>query len=228
MGHLERKRVKKENAAPQLKSVSMIPPQRLTDDNKSASELKSDLVYFFSTFPENLKSLRNTYKKLASMSMPVVKRFHRRVVAMLDPSGSDKLKQGGSKTGVVIDAEEYIKRRVNEIMIEKAMNNFNPQQMNPVAPSSEEEKQNSDFDVGNYEIKKNQSGMLQAQREPVYKFIPTTAEPPKDYISVKRKGRRNLSLPPTKKRTLVTNAKKEMRNDPFIDKTSSRRLKLLY
>ena len=83
------------------------------------------------------------------------------------------------------------------------------------------------MDVGNYEIKKSARGKLAAQREPIYKYIPP-GQQPKDIVKERLRNRVRVKLPPSKKRTLATNAQERFSDDPFTEKSRSRRINLIY
>jgi hypothetical protein len=208
---------------PQFRAVDNIPESRLTTEEKDENQLKDDIRYFFKTFPDKLKRLNNSFKKLDGLNLLQLRRFHRRIVSLLNPSKKTGL---GTKTGVIIDAEEYIRQKVNEIMIDNALSQFRPEQLAPISEGNEDENKGDTKDVGSYEVKTNRSGKLTAQREPIYKYIPP-GEPPKDYIKERRRIFNKVKLP-SKKRTVVSGAKDRFNNDPFTEKTKSRRINLLY
>lgn len=211
-------------------STSNIPRERFTSDNKSMSQLIQDIIYFYNNFKQQLRPLASQLKTIFTpkgklkkgLKMPVVLRLHRRIVSILSPADA----QSGKRTGVVIDAEEYIKQRVNEIMIEKAMAQFNPEQLRPLEG---EDKKKGESDVGNYMIKKAPSGLLAAQREPIFKFIPTTSDAPKSAgYGSKSRTKAKVVLPSSKKRNLVTTARMELNNDPFLSKPKTTRINKLF
>lgn len=221
----EKKQVIKEADIPTYKSkADLIPDHMLTNQDKTEQELKNDINYFFVNFSDKLKALKNTYSKINQMKIIQLKRFHARIIGILDPNKKRDLNRAGEKTGVIIDAEEYIRRVVNQQMIDEALKKFNPEQMAPLAGDSDKKK-DSEMDVGNYEIKRAPSGRLASQREPVYKYIPSTAEPE---LPAYMRRRKLIELPKTKKRTVITTAKKEFKDDPFLTASKHKRINLIF
>jgi hypothetical protein len=166
------------------------------------------------------------YSKIDRMNKVQLKRFHARIVGILDPEKQNQLFKSGTKTGVVIDAEEYIKQRVNQIMIENAINQFQPTRLRTMNGTEDSSvKPNDISDIGNYEVKRAPSGKLAAQREPVYKYIPTSAEPE---VPAYRRRRSKVILPASKKRTLETTATREFNDDPFSERTTTKRINILF
>ena len=209
--------------------IDMIPPERLSNENKTEAQLRADIKYFMTTFGDQLKSFRSAYKKMSKMNKVNLKSFHARIVGRLDPK---KKSETSTKFGVVIDAEEYIRQRVNEVMIDNAMAQFSPEQLRPVATAEHEGEKKDSGDVGNYEIKRAPSGKLAAQREPIYKYIPTTADPEeekkRDAEPFFRRSLTRVKLPKSKKRTVATGAIRDFNDDPFLDKRRSKRINKLF
>ena len=208
--------------------VDQIPESRLNTDNKSQEELRADIRYFFSNFPKPLRNLKSQARNLNQMGLVQLQRLHKRIVNVLQPN---KIQMRGKKVGVVIDAEEYIKQKVGEVMISNAIKGYEIPNLQPLTTENENENEDEDVkDIGSYEVKRGPDGGLNAQKEPVYRFIPTTNEEELDEIAYdyesKRKPKR-MNLPKTKMRNQVVTGKRQVSANPFLKKQGSHRLNVL-
>ena len=156
---------------PQLKD--MIPPERLRVEGKDATQLREDILFFYRTFPNQLKTVKFDRK---NVNREYLERIHKRITAKLIGSGMPSSK---AQVGVVISGAEYIKDKLREIIMENSINGLSAQDLIVNIEGSTPDDGISD--IGAYEIKTAQDGKLSAQREPVYRFIPETQPklPPK-------------------------------------------------
>jgi hypothetical protein len=207
-------------------TIDQIPKSRLSSDNKSQDQLRSDINYFLKNFPTPLKNIKTQAKRLNKMGLVQLQRLHKRIVNILQPN---KMATSGEKVGVVIDAEEYIKRKVGEIMIDNAIKGYQIPNLQPVGDNIDN-KSDGTKDIGSYEIKVGPEGGLNSQKEPVYRYIPTTNEEGVNEIEYnyqsKRKPKR-MALPKTKMRNQVVTGKREVRTNPFLEKQGGHRLNVL-
>ena len=207
-------------------TIDQIPESRLSSDNKSQDQLRSDINYFLKNFPTPLKNIKTQAKRLNTMGLVQLQRLHKRIVNILQPN---KMATSGKKVGVVIDAEEYIKRKVGEVMIDNAIKGYQIPNLQPVGDNIDN-KSDGTKDIGSYEIKVGPDGGLNSQKEPVYRYIPTTNEEGVNEIEYnyqsKRKPKR-MSLPKTKMRNQVVTGKREVRTNPFLEKQGGHRLNVL-
>lgn len=195
--------------------IDMIPPERLSAENKTVAELKADIAYFKKTFPKELKGIKYNSK---TKSIEVLKRVHKQIVAKLM---AGKKEDTGKKIGIIISGSDFIKEKLKEIILENSINGLSAQDLLINVEGKEKEKVS---DVGTYEIKVAADGMPSAKKEPIYRYIPEEKQAP---IRLKRRPAR---IPPTatKYRGLEETAKKEVRNNPFAKKQPSIRLKYSY
>jgi len=207
-------------------TIDQIPESRLSSDNKSQDQLRSDINYFLKNFPTPLKNIKSQAKRLNKMGLVQLQRLHKRIVNILQPN---KMTTSGKKVGVVIDAEEYIKRKVGEVMIDNAIKGYQIPNLQPVGDNIDN-KSDGTKDIGSYEIKVGPDGGLNSQKEPVYRYIPTTNEEGVNEIEYnyqsKRKPKR-MALPKTKMRNQVVTGKREVRTNPFLEKQGGHRLNVL-
>jgi len=211
----------------QPRKIDSIPKNRLITENKDAATLRDDINYLFREFPDQLKNLNKNKKNIMKMSLPLLKKLHKRIVNILQPSPG--MQTSGKRIGVVIDAEAYITRKVNELLVNRATESFNLPNLEPIG-DDEEDRDPDVKDIGSYEIKRGPDGGLNSQKEPVYRYIPTTQddqveENNYDFES-KRKPKR-ISLPKTKMRNLTQTAKREVRENPFSSIQKGHRLTVI-
>ena len=191
-------------------SSQEIPSSRMSVDNKDIKQLINDINYFFKTYPTQLKNLNKFKNSLSSMNLEQLIRLHKRITSIIQPN-----KNEGKKIGVVIDAEEYITRKINELLVDKAVSSFQLPNLQPIG-ELETNKDPNKKDIGSYEIKRSQNGLLNSQKEPVYRYIPTTQPEQVDEFSYNFNTRnKRISLPKPKMRNLTQTAKREVKNNPF-------------
>ena len=215
-----------DNAQPT--SVDTIPDSRKSTDNKSETQLRSDINYFFNNFGSQLKSISSQQKSVAKMSKPMLIRLHKRILGILQPKQKGDL-DSSRKVGVVIDAEEYIKRKVNEVLIDNAMKGFQIPNLQPVG-NLDSKKDDETKDIGSYEVKRGPDGGLNSNKEPVYRYIPTTQDEEVKEINYdyeSRRGPKRLQIPKLQLRNRTTTAQREVRNNPFNKKQGGHRLNVI-
>ena len=206
------------------RKIDGIPADRLRSTGKSAEQLRNDINYFFREFPNELKNMNKMKKSLSKMTQAQLERFHKRIIGVLKPSD-----RGGKKVGIVIDAEEYIKRKMNELMVDKAVSDFKLPNLEPIG--SDTKKKDTDArDIGSYEIKRGEDGGLNSQKEPIYRYIPTTQDDQlaeNDYNYEQSRKPNRISLPKPKMRNLTQTAKREIRLNPFAERQSGHRINII-
>jgi len=207
-------------------TIDMIPDSRLASDNKSQGQLRSDIMYFFKNFPKPLINLRNAFRNIKKMNLEQLIRFHKRIVGILQPNRSGA--GDGKRVGVVIDAEEYIRKIVGETMISKAIEGYAIPNLAPIGGEAQDARDPETKDIGSYEVKRGPDGGLNSQKEPIYRYIPTTQdeavnESQYDYQT----GPKRLNLPPTKMRNRVQTGKRQVRQNPFLEVKKGHRLNVL-
>jgi len=146
--------------------VDLIPEERLSSEDKSVEQLKDDLDYFYINFPEKLRRI----KRISSNKLEPLKRFHKRVVAVLRGDKVEREKQ--KKMGIVIRGADYIKSALKEIILENSINGLSAENL---LVNIEGEPENLKDTAGSYEFKRSTvSGKDMADKMPVSRFIPTT------------------------------------------------------
>jgi hypothetical protein len=198
--------------------IDLIPPERLSSEFKSATELESDINYFFKTFPKQLENIKKTYSK-AKKTPQYLKRTHKRIVAILR-AGSKESKE---KVGVIIEGSEFIKDKLREIYLEEINKGLTAEDL---IMNVEKETAKDKSDIGFYEIKTGPSGKEHSQREPIYSKIPEGDEfDPKKEFS-KKPAR--LNTLPTEYRSRFTYENTLYENNPFTKPQSRIQLRKLY
>lgn len=191
--------------------IQPLPMERISTKNKSLAELLDDLKYFFNTYPDTLRRETEKYEKLDKMSMPLVERFHKRIVGKLyDP------KRSRERVGIILDAREYIAQQVNDILAKRATDGLKPEE---IVSITDPEKKPDVQDYGVFEVKEGRDGgEAFYRREPLYRLMPETNEKQVYPMEAKaKKGRLRVGPPPTKYNSLVQNAKVEFKQNPFTE-----------
>ena len=150
--------------------VDLIPPERLSSEDKSVEQLKSDIDYFYKNFSEKLKRI----KKTKSNNINVLKRFHKRIVALLRGDKVEKdinakrSEDEKKNIGIVIKGSDYIKDKLKEIILENSINGLSA---NDLLINIQADPTKQQTDAGSYEFKTNKaSGKTYAQGEPVFEI----------------------------------------------------------
>lgn len=161
-------------STPEPTLAELIPKERLTTDFKNVATLMKDINYFFETFPEPLKQIKNEFDKLTprkKANLMVLQRIHGRIVGTLQPEGS---KEATGKIGIVVDAEQYIEMKIREMIVSNRFANLTPAEVINVNEGVDTDKKKKAKDYGKFEIQPaKMGGKLFMQREPVYKAIPS-------------------------------------------------------
>ena len=217
----ERKRPKESSILDPtpVTSVDLIPNERRSAEFKTAKQLRSDIEFFFESFPDMLEKEMREYIRVNKTSKKELSRFHRKIMGKLQPSESVSPEQ--KKVGVVISADEYIKQAINKALIDAKMMSMNPADVVELSVKGADKKDDTES-YGSYEVKKSKSGKLSAQKEPIYRYVPKVNE------EAEREPRSSM-LRVKKRETLPQTAKRQVRNNPFLQRqTNSIRLKYLY
>jgi hypothetical protein len=182
-------------------------------DDLTVEEINKDLDYFYKTYGNRLKKL----KRIKSKNIEVLKRFYKRVLALLrvDKDKEDK------QIGIIIKGSEFIKNALKEIILENSIDGLTAKDL-LINIEGDEDKDKAD--AGKYEFKTNPStGKKYAQGEPVDRLIPTqdpkqVAEVHSDHTasSYKKKPSR-LQMPKTMFRSDVVTARKMVNSNPFLN-----------
>jgi len=218
----ERKRPKESSILDPtpVTSVDLIPNERRSAEFKTAKQLRSDIEFFFESFPDMLEKEMREYIRVNKTSKKELSRFHRKIMGKLQPSESISPEQ--KKVGVVVSADEYIKQAINKALIDAKMLSMNPADVVELSVKGEDKKDDTQS-YGSYEVKKSRSGKLAAQKEPIYRYVPKVNE------EQEREPRRSAGLQLRKRETLPQTAKRQVRNNPFLrTPNTSVRLKYLY
>lgn len=201
-------------------SVDLIPNERRSAEFKTAKQLRSDIEFFFESFPEMLEKEMREYIRVNKTSKKELARFHRKIMGKLQPSESISPEQ--KKVGVVISADEYIKQAINKALIDAKMMSMNPADVVELSVKGADKKDDTES-YGSYEVKKSKSGKLAAQKEPIYRYVPKVDE------EQEREPRRTAGLQLRQRETKPQTAKRQVRNNPFLQRhTNNVRLKYLY
>lgn len=220
---LNKQKISKIDTGEPVSTIDQIPKEKLSSDNKTDEQLKEDLTYFFGNFPKPLINLRKFFINMNKLNSQQLLRFHKRVVSILQPSQNNN---NGKKVGIVIDAEEYIRKIVGEAMIDKALAEYSLPNLEPINSNNNKDKNTQD--IGNYEVKRGPDGLLNSQKEPIYRYIPTTQEQNiegKQYNYKSSVSR--LSLPKSKMRNQVQTGKRQVRQNPFLKVQKGNRINVL-
>lgn len=203
-------------------AVDLIPPERLSSEDKTVQQLKDDIDYFYINFPEKLRRI----KKPRSSNLKVLQRAHKRIVAVLR---GDKVDRDAEKQiGVIIKGSDFIKDKLKEIILENSINGLSAEDL---LVNIEGEKDTEKPTAGNYEFKTNPvTGKEYAEGQPVSRLIPTT-EPAQ--VNTKqatyKKPVARIPMTKTMYRGKEVTAKKMVASNPFLDSRQPKiRLKYSY
>lgn len=203
-----------------VSSVDLIPNERRSAESKTAKQLRSDIEFFFESFPDMLEKEMREYIRVNKTSKKELSRFHRKIMGKLQPS--DSVSPDQKKVGIVISADEYIKQAINKALIDAKMLSMNPADVVELSVKGTDKKDDTES-YGSYEVKKSRSGKLAAQKEPIYRYVPKVNE------EQEREPRRSAGLQLRQRETKPQTAKRQVRNNPFLKRsTNNVRLKYLY
>ena len=193
--------------------VLEIPKERASAKGKSEAQLINDIEYFFKTYPEMLDKEKLQFKKIQMGKSPALRKkqlmeLHRRIVGKIGNVEDDK---ENKRIGIILNANKYLDDKINAILLQKLTEGLTPASLVvDVSGKTEEDKSKR---VGSYQITKGRSGLLNAQKAPIYRSIPSSND------SQMRKSKRPIELKtlPTQRWDEVNTAKKQVRLDPFIN-----------
>lgn len=216
----------------QPNKIDEIPNSRLSVDFKDKKELMEDIKYFFDNFGSVLKSEQSQYRSSNKNNIDVLKRIHKKIVGRLqvDKSKSNK------RMGVILSGDDFIKQKINEILLSKQMAGTNAKDLT-VDIESKEKKDSDVNDIGLYEVKTASGGREAYRREPVYRLMPSENDPfqnQRDDRDTKDRYQRlntdeRLSKIKTKPRSRIDGYRRQAKANPFIKlKSDNRRLKYLF
>ena len=203
-------------------AVDLIPPERLSSEDKTVQQLKDDIDYFYINFPEKLRRV----KKISSNNLQVLQRFHKRVVALLR---GDKVDRDAEKqVGVIIKGESYIKDVLKEIILENSINGLSASDL---LVNIEGEPNVEKPSAGDYEFKVNPTtGKEFADAQPVSRLIPTTDPQQTDAMKATyKKPISRIPMPKTMYRGPEVTARNQVAANPFLEARQPKiRLKYSY
>ena len=198
---------------PETTLFSRIPKERLGTTGKTDQQLREDIIYFYRTFPNELKTVKFDPRRKNRKYLEFI---HRRLESKLRGTPGE---EGDKKIGIVISGSDFIKDKLKEIIMENSIQGLSASDLiiNIEGTSADAQRE----DAGAFEIKRAPDGKPAAEREPIYRLIPETQpeKPP-------RKGK--IPTPVTKYRTPAQTAKRQFANDPFRSKQRTIKLKCLY
>ena len=203
--------VKEINDIPQ--DVLAIPKERASAKGKSEEQLIDDIEFFFKTYPEMLDKEKVQFNKIQRGKSPALRKkqlmeLHRRIVAKIGNIEDDK---ENKRIGIILNANKYLDDKINAILLQKLTEGLTPASLVvDVSGKTDEDKSKR---VGSYQITKGRSGLLNAQKAPIYRSIPSS----NDSQMRKSKGPIKLKTLPTQRWDEVNTAKKQVKTDPFID-----------
>ena len=193
--------------------VLAIPKERASTKGKSEEQLINDIEYFFKTYPDMLDKEKAQFNKIQRGKSPALRKkqlmeLHRRIVGKIGKIEDDK---ENKRIGIILNADKYLDNKINAILLQKLTEGLTPASL--VVDVSDKTKTDSSKRVGSYQITKGRSGLLNAQKAPIYRSIPSTND------SQTRKSKRPIELKtlPTQRWDEVNTAKKQVRLDPFIN-----------
>ena len=194
--------------------IRAIPKERGSTTGKTEAQLKDDINYFFKTYPDMLKKQKGQFMTILRGKSPALRKkqlieLHRRIVGLV---GSVEDKDIGKKIGIVLNADKYLDDKINAILLSKITQGMTAGSL--VVNVTDKTKDDKSKRIGSYQITKGRSGLLNAQKAPVYRSIPSTND------SQDRRSNRPIKLKtlPTQRWDEVNTAKKQMRLDPFEPK----------
>ena len=207
-------------------AIDSIPPARLSSSFKTVAELNSDIRYFLKNFASILKPEAAAYKKLDKKSLPLLIRFHSRIVGKLSPSVNSET---GRKIGVVLDAKAYIESEVKRLMQESTFSQMRPDDV-VVDVGQNDPEQKDVKDIGDFEVKRSADGGLSSRRESIYRYAPTEGDPAvglQGKSAKQKKKPRRLNMLPAEQINQSTTAQRLVKQNPFL-RSDRRTNRLIY
>jgi len=198
--------------------VLAIPKERASAKGKSEEQLINDIEYFFNTYPDMLDKEKIQFNKIQRGKSPALRKkqlmeLHRRIVGKIGNIEDDR---ENKRIGIILNANKYLDNKINAILLQKLTEGLTPSSL--VVDVSGKSEQDKSKRVGSYQITKGRSGLLNAQKAPIYRSIPTSNKS----ITQMKKSNRPIKLKtlPTQRWDEVNAAKKQVRLDPFIEENA--------
>ncbi len=206
-----------------------IPPVRLVTKGKSSKDLLEDINFFIKNFPKQLENEKEILGRIDKNKITDVRKLHARIVGKVRPSESKRNSKDGSKVGVVVNADSYIREKLKEILQEQTFSNLRPADV-VIDVGSKPTKESDSKDYGSFEVKSNAMGGLYAQREPIYRYLPSENDPnvgEKDLSIMEKKKPKRLELQKPKSWNIRNSTIRNYKKDPFKSKQKTMRLNYL-
>lgn len=203
--------------------LSKIDESRFSTQFKTLAQLNEDIKYFISNFGNVLgKTLIEEYNKINKQNLAQVRRLHGKMSGVLQ---TDKKKE--VKIGIIIDADEYIREKINMVIAQNATSGLKASGL--IINVEGETIKEGDKSIGNFDVRKARlGGSLAYQREPVYRFIPKSDPQNVDLEERKKPTGRGIQMLGTKRIDLVSTARRQRANDPFAKSRNPIKLKYIY
>ena len=208
---------------PKETKLSKIDESRFSTQFKTIAQLNEDIKYFISNFGNVLgKTLIEEYNKINKQNLAQVRRLHGKISGVLQ---TDKKKE--IKIGIIIDADEYIREKINMVIAQNATTGLKASGL--IINVEGQETKEGDKSIGNFDVRKARlGGSLAYQREPVYRFIPKSDPQDIDLKERKKPSGRGIQMLGTKRIDLVSTAIRQRANDPFAKSRNTIKLKYIY
>ena len=206
-----------------------IPPIRLVTKGKSINDLLEDIDFFIKNFPKQLEKEKEILGRIDKSNITDVRKLHSRVVGKVRPTVDKKNSKEGTKVGVVVNADTYIREKLKEILQEQLFTNLRPADV-VIDVATKPSKESDSKDYGTFEVKSNAMGGLYAQREPIYRYIPSENDPnvgEKDLSRMEKKKTKRLELQKPKSWNIRNSTIRNYKKDPFKSKQKTTRLNYL-
>ena len=206
-----------------------IPPERLGTRGKTAKELLNDIEYFFKNFSSQLTREKEFFKNVDKSNIDQLRELHNRIVGKLAPKEQE---QKNKKIGIVVDADQYIREQLKKILQEQTFSSLRPADVVIDVGNKAAEGRNPDTkDFGDFAVKRTVDGGLAAQREAIYRYMPSendVAVGEKDKTAKQRKKPNRLTMLNPRLNNKRTNAIKMNVDNPFRAPQKTIKLKYLY
>ena len=206
-----------------------IPPVRLVTKGKSSKDLLNDIDFFIKNFPKQLEKEKEILGRIDKSKIADVRKLHSRIVGKVRPTVDKKNSKGGEKIGVVVNADTYIREKLKEILQEQTFSNLRPADV-VIDVGTKPSKESDSKDYGSFEVKSNAMGGLYAQREPIYRYLPSENDPnvgEKDLSKMEKKKTKRLELQKPKSWNIRNSTIRNYKKDPFKSKQKTNRLNYL-
>ncbi len=142
------------------------PKDRRKADFKTKEELIKDIKFYFKKYGNLLGDEKKRYAKMAK-TLKNLKDLHKRITGKLFADEPEKT------IGIIINADEYISRKLNELLVQKSVEGITPEDM---TINVEAEKPPSSKQYGSYLVGVNKSGLLASGNVPIYRSLPSNPE----------------------------------------------------